>query len=85
MYIYIAEQPVTPDMIGVDMGSEDRDRKRSQPPGYFRDIADAEPRINQDSLLLSEQQEGMDLLPVPVFADGKGLPVYTLHRKPKMI
>ncbi|MNR18533.1 hypothetical protein D3C85_1352650 [compost metagenome] len=85
MNINIREQSVAPDMVGMDMGGEYINRQRGQLVGYLPDIADSEAGVNQDGSMLPEQQKGMDLLPMPVFADGKGVLINALNRKPRIV
>jgi hypothetical protein len=85
MNINILEQPVAPDMIGMDMGGEYIYRQRSQLAGNLPDIADSKAGVNQSGFVLPEQQKGVDLFPMPILADRKGALIHPLNRKPRFV
>ena len=73
---------VPADVVPVDMGGHRRHRAPGQRRHHRRDIADAQPRVNEQSAVPAVEQITVGLLPVAVFADDIGIRVHLVHGEP---
>ena len=76
------EMPVAANVVPVDVGGGHRDGKLGQPPDHGSDVRHPQARVDEQGPLQPQQQVAVSLLPVPVFADGEGVPVDFLYGKP---
>ena len=73
---------VPADVVPVDMGGHRRHRAPGQSSHHRRDIADAQPCVNEQSAVPAVEQITVGLLPVAVFADDIGIRVHLVHGEP---
>ena len=73
---------VPADVVPVDMGGHRRHRAPGQRSHHRRDIADAQPRVNEQGAVPAVEQIAVGLLPVAVFADDIGIRVHLVHGEP---
>ena len=76
------EVAVPADVVPVDVGSGGCDGQAGQLPDHRPDVRHPQPGVQEQGPLRAQQEVGVGLLPMPVFADGEGVRLELLYGEP---